>query len=291
MIGTELLDELAGAGVTGWGPLLLAPFAGSFLGVIVRRLPEGRSIAWVRSRCEYCGAALRARDLVPLYSWLIAGGRCRYCGHPLGWFYPGIELAALAIALVALAADGGDETWLDCVFGWWLLALGWIDIRRWLLPDALTLPLVIAGLAAAAAFDPGQLTDRALGAALGYLGLRVVGAAVPSVARPRRAGPRRRQAAGGVGSLGRGNGPAAGSPWCRGLGAHRCRRPAARRGPTQRRLGSALWPVPRALDLARLAIWAGFDLIASISLPAGKIICLRCRDFPMDDKNVFVSIA
>jgi leader peptidase (prepilin peptidase) / N-methyltransferase len=174
VIGTELLDGMAGAGATGWAPLLLAPFAGSFLGVVVRRLPEGRSITWVRSRCDYCGAALRARDLVPLCSWLIAGGRCRYCGHPLGWFYPGIELAALAIALVALAADGGDATWLDCVFGWWLLALGWIDIRCWLLPDALTLPLVIAGLAAAAAFDPGQLTDRALGAALGYLGLRVL---------------------------------------------------------------------------------------------------------------------
>ena len=174
MIGPELLDRVVGAGPTGWGALLVAPFVGSFLGVVVRRLPEGRPIAWVRSRCEHCGAALRVRDLVPLYSWLAVGGRCRYCGHPLGWFYPGIEVAALTIALAALAADGGDETWLDCLFGWWLLALGWIDIRRWLLPDALTLPLVIAGLAAAAAFDPGQLTDRALGAALGYLSLRAV---------------------------------------------------------------------------------------------------------------------
>jgi len=174
VIETGLFDGVVGAGTTGWGPLLVAPFAGSFLGVVVRRMPEGQSIAWVRSRCEYCGAGLRARDLVPLYSWLAARGCCRYCGHPLGWFYPGIELAALAIAIVALAVDGGDETWLDCLFGWWLLALGWIDIRRWLLPDALTLPLVIAGLAAAAAFDPEQLTDRALGAALGYLGLRAV---------------------------------------------------------------------------------------------------------------------
>jgi leader peptidase (prepilin peptidase)/N-methyltransferase len=78
------------------------------------------------------------------------------------------------VALAALAADGGEKTWLDCFLGWWLLALGWIDIRRWLLPDALTLPLVIAGLAAAAAFDPEQLTARALGAALGYLSLRLI---------------------------------------------------------------------------------------------------------------------
>lgn len=174
MIGTELLDRVVGADATGWGVLLCAPFVGSFLGVVVRRLPEGRPIAWVRSRCECCGTALRVRDLVPLYSWLAAGGRCRYCGHPLGWFYPGIELSALAVALAALAADGGEKTWLDCFFGWWLLALGWIDMRRWLLPDALTLPLVIAGLAAAAAFDPEQLTARALGAALGYLSLRLV---------------------------------------------------------------------------------------------------------------------
>ena len=82
-------------------------FVGSFLGVLVRRLPEGQPIAWGRSRCEYCGAALAVRDLVPLFSWLAAKGRCRFCGHPLGWFYPGIELAALAVALVAIASTAG----------------------------------------------------------------------------------------------------------------------------------------------------------------------------------------
>lgn len=174
MIGEELLDRVAGAGVAGWGALLSAPFVGSFLGVVVRRLPEGRPIAWVRSRCEYCGAVLRASDLVPLCSWLVGGGRCRYCGHPLGWFYPAIEFSAFVVALAALAAEGGEKVWLDCLFGWWLLALGWIDVRRWLLPDALTLPLIIVGLAATLAFDPEQLTDRALGAALGYLSLRAV---------------------------------------------------------------------------------------------------------------------
>src|SRR5262249_36023406 len=127
-----------------------------------------------RSRCEWCGTALRVSDLVPLYSWLAAAGRCRYCGHPLGWFYPAIELAAIAVAVVALAVDSGRGIWLDCLLGWWLLALGWIDIRRWLLPDALTLPLVVAGLAAATAFIPDELTNHALGAALGYLSLRLV---------------------------------------------------------------------------------------------------------------------
>ena len=162
------------AGPAAWSSLVAAPFVGSFLGVVVRRLPEGRSIAWGRSRCEYCGAALEARDLVPLYSWLAAKGRCRSCRHPLGWFYPGIELTALAVALAAVAVDRGADLWLDCLFGWWLLTLGWIDLRDGCCLTSLTLPLVIAGLAAAAALDPEQLTDRALGAALGYLALRVI---------------------------------------------------------------------------------------------------------------------
>ncbi len=169
-----MLDRVASAGIGGWSALLAAPFVGSFLGVLVRRLPEDRPVAWGRSRCEFCGAALAARDLVPLVSWLATRGRCRFCCHPLGWFYPGIELAAVAVAFVAVAADSGEGTWLDCLFGWWLLALGWIDLRRWLLPDALTLPLVVAGLAAAAILDPEQLIDRALGAALGYLALRTI---------------------------------------------------------------------------------------------------------------------
>ena len=174
MLGAELLDRVAGAGAAAWSALAAAPFIGSFLGVLIRRLPEGRSLAWERSRCEHCGKALSVRDLVPFVSWLAARGRCRFCGQPLGWFYPGIELAALGVALVAAGADGAEGTWLDCVLGWWLLALGWIDLRRWLLPDVLTLPLVVAGLLAAAILDPDQLTDRSLGAALGYLGFRLI---------------------------------------------------------------------------------------------------------------------
>ncbi len=176
MIGAEWLGRIADAGYAGWGAMMVAPFVGSFLGVVVRRLPDGGAVAWGRSRCEECGSVLAARDLVPLVSWLVTRGRCRFCRRPLGWFYPGIELAALVVVLVAIGVDGDDGVWLDCILGWWLLALGWTDLRRWLLPDLLTLPLIIAGLVEAAAFDPDQLTDRALGGALGYLGLRAVAA-------------------------------------------------------------------------------------------------------------------
>lgn len=170
-----MLDRLAGLEGAGWSLLLLAPFIGSFLGAVIRRLPEDRPVVWARSGCEWCGAALTPRDLVPLVSGLLARGRCRRCGHPLGWFYPGVELAALAVAAVAIAVDGAERAWLDCLLGWWLLTLGWIDVRHWLLPDALTLPLLVVGLAVTAAIDPEDLADRAAAAAFGYLALRGVG--------------------------------------------------------------------------------------------------------------------
>jgi leader peptidase (prepilin peptidase) / N-methyltransferase len=169
--GRELVGWMAEARAAEWGLVLVAPFVGSFLGLLIQRLPEGSPIARGRSHCDACGATLQARDLVPILSWVMLGGRCRFCRRPLGWFYPGVELAVVAIALASVLIDHGSGAWLDCLFGWWLLALGWIDLRCWLLPDALTLPLIIAGLAAAFLFNPDQLTDRALGAALGYLSL------------------------------------------------------------------------------------------------------------------------
>lgn len=165
-----LSDRFASLGMAEWGMILAAPFIGSFLGVVIRRLPDGVPMSRARSRCEECGTRLRPRDLAPVFSWLAARGRCRYCGARLGWFYPGVELAALAVALVSVAIDRGLWAWLDCLFGWWLLALGWIDLRRMILPDVLTLPLIVAGLAAAL-WSPQHLTARTAGAVLGYLSL------------------------------------------------------------------------------------------------------------------------
>jgi leader peptidase (prepilin peptidase) / N-methyltransferase len=168
--------SLGDPGPEGWALLIAAPAIGSFLGVVIRRLPDGRPIAWARSHCEACGALLTPLDLVPLISWAVARGRCRHCGQPLGWFYPGIELAALLVALTALAVDGMPRAALDAALGWWLLALAGIDLRRWLLPDLLTLPLILAGLAAAAVTRLDSLLDCALGTALGYLALRAIAA-------------------------------------------------------------------------------------------------------------------
>ena len=157
-----------------WVLLVLAPFVGSFLGVVIRRLPEGQPIIWARSACEHCVGVLPASDLIPLVSWVLLQGRCRRCGHPLGWFYPGIELAALAVAVIAVTVDGSPLAWLDCLLGWPLLALAWIDLRHWLLPDILTLPLVVIGLVVATIFYPEALLDRAVAAVLGYVSLRLI---------------------------------------------------------------------------------------------------------------------
>src|ERR1700758_5374062 len=102
---TGLLDRLSEIGPAEWSLVLVAPFIGSFLGLLILRLPEGSPVARGRSRCDGCGVTLRVRDLVPILSWLMVGARCRYCGRPLGWFYPGVELAALAIALASVLID------------------------------------------------------------------------------------------------------------------------------------------------------------------------------------------
>jgi len=98
--------------------LLLAPFAGSFLGTLVLRLPAGRAIVLDRSRCAACGRTLGPRDLVPLVSWLRTRGRCRHCGAAVSRFYLAMELAALGIAGWALAVLPGWLAWAGAGLGW-----------------------------------------------------------------------------------------------------------------------------------------------------------------------------
>ncbi len=153
-----------------WLPLLLAPFIGSFLGVLILRLPQGLPVVWARSACPHCGHRLGVAELLPLLSWLAQRGRCRACHAPLGAFYPAVELAALAVAALAVAVDAADpaRAWAGCAMGWALLALAWIDLRHLRLPDALTLPLIPAGLAATQWLYPAALLDHAVAAILGY---------------------------------------------------------------------------------------------------------------------------
>lgn len=148
--------------------LIAAPFVGSFLGVLILRLPLGESVILGRSRCDHCAHVLVARDLVPILSWLATQGRCRYCASGVGAFYPGIELAALAIAVWSAWALPVWLVWAGCALGWSLLALAIIDQRHFILPDELTLPLIPAGVLVGYVIDPETVTHRLLGAALGF---------------------------------------------------------------------------------------------------------------------------
>lgn len=157
-----------------WMPLLAAPFVGSLLGVLVRRLPAGRPVAVARSACESCGRVLGPAELVPVVSYLALRGRCRACRAPIAPMHLAIELAAAAVAAWAASVDSGGALWAGCVLGWALLALAWIDQATFWLPDVLTLPLVLAGLAATWWLQPWAVADHAIGAAAGYALLRVV---------------------------------------------------------------------------------------------------------------------
>lgn len=151
-------------------PMLTAPFIGSFMGVLIIRLPAGQPVVAARSACPRCGTRLTSRDLVPLISFVALRGRCRHCGQPIERFHPQVELAAAAVALWAALIDPDPAgAWVDCALGWTLLTLGWIDWTSFLLPDALTLPLLLAGLGLTLVRAPEALADHCLAAALAYL--------------------------------------------------------------------------------------------------------------------------
>ena len=148
--------------------LMVAPFIGSFLGVLVERLPKGQDVIAGRSRCTACGRTLSPMELVPVFSWLIQRGRCRGCGTPLGLFHPFMELAAAGVVLWTYAIVGPDAQAVTLVLGWTLLALAVMDARDLFLSDALTLPLIPAGLAFAWWLDPVVPWANIVGAVAGF---------------------------------------------------------------------------------------------------------------------------
>lgn len=145
--------------------IVSSPLVGSFLGVVVTRLPEQRSWAWTRSKCDACERTLAPLDLVPILSWLLLRGRCRYCGTPIGLMPLFMELGAMAVAVWTAIVVPREQLVLTTLFGWCLLALAAIDWRTQRLPDPLTLVLGLTGLVAAWLYDHDHWVEHS-GAAI-----------------------------------------------------------------------------------------------------------------------------
>jgi leader peptidase (prepilin peptidase) / N-methyltransferase len=155
-------------------PVLFAPFVGSFLGVLIIRLPTGEPVVWGRSACPHCGKRLGPRDLLPLVSWTLNRGRCRHCGARLDWLYPAVELAALGVAIWSAAVLSGWLVAATAAYGWALLTLAWIDQRHEYVPDVINLPLIPAGLLTAWFAVPEFWIDHLIGAIAGFALLLLV---------------------------------------------------------------------------------------------------------------------
>jgi leader peptidase (prepilin peptidase)/N-methyltransferase len=207
----EIVDALSGSPeaftlVAG----LLGLLVGSFLNVVIHRLPKMMEDDWraqcdelaamdaeragrepatpaarpvytlvtPRSACPNCGAQITALQNVPVVSWIVLGGKCAGCRAPISRRYPFVELATGALsALVAWKFGWGWDAAFALAITWFLVAMTGIDIDTQLLPDSLTLPLMWGGLLAAAYLGRGaysipvDLKSSVLGAAFGYLSL------------------------------------------------------------------------------------------------------------------------
>ena len=172
---------------------------GSFLNVVIHRLPRMLERGWreqcaelagetatevpaynlivPRSQCPACGHRIGALENIPVLSYLLLRGHCSACHAPISARYPIVELAAAALAVAATLRFGATPAALAaCAFLWVLLALTLIDFDTQLLPDNLTLPLLWAGLLAnvLGAAPIASLRDAVIGAIAGYLALWIV---------------------------------------------------------------------------------------------------------------------
>jgi len=177
---------------------VLGLLVGSFLNVVIYRLPKMLERQWAaecaelagqeppaaepfdlvrpRSRCRQCGHAIRWYENIPVFSWLVLRGKCSACGTAIGVRYPLVEIATGA--LFAFCGWKWGLGWAALAWSGFaaaLVALALIDWDTTLLPDDITLPLVWAGLIAAALRLSGTPLQQALwGAVAGYLSLWLV---------------------------------------------------------------------------------------------------------------------
>jgi leader peptidase (prepilin peptidase)/N-methyltransferase len=140
---------------------------GSFLNVCIFRLPLGRSVVFPPSACGSCQRPLRWFENIPVVSWLVLGGRCARCKAPISAQYPIVELVTGALFAITVAVTPiGPLLAARLVFGAALVVLFAIDLEHQILPNVITLPGVVIGLAFALVAPPGWRASL-IGAAAG----------------------------------------------------------------------------------------------------------------------------
>lgn len=140
---------------------------GSFLNVVIHRLPLRTSVVRPSSRCPNCGYGLRWFDNIPVLSWLLLKGRCRKCGTPISIRYPIVEILTMLVFLLHWWTFGWTLLMaVRLLFACALIALFAIDLEHHLLPDRITLPGIATGLILSVIVPPG-IVEGMLGVILG----------------------------------------------------------------------------------------------------------------------------
>ncbi|WPB82669.1 prepilin peptidase [Archangium violaceum] len=143
---------------------------GSFLNVVIARVPAGESIVRPRSRCPRCGHQLAWYENIPVLSWLALRARCSSCGLPISWRYPLIELLTALLFLACQRRFGWTpELVAALVLVLLLVPLSFIDLEHWILPQELTWPGIVAGVALSVPMGMGRVRDSVIGAVVGFL--------------------------------------------------------------------------------------------------------------------------
>lgn len=148
---------------------------GSFANVIITRLPQGDPIFTKWSRCPHCRANLPWQDKIPLLSFIFLKARCRFCGQPIPWRYPTVELLGGLLALGLWLRYPGSPLLL--VYGplvFLLLVLAFLDLEHWWLPDVITCPGIGLGLILAPVFSELSVLEVMSGALTGWLFLATI---------------------------------------------------------------------------------------------------------------------
>ncbi len=128
---------------------LFGAIVGSFLNVVIHRVPREQSIVFPNSKCPKCDAAIKPYDNFPVISWIFLGGKCRNCKEPIAWRYPAVELlTALLFGVVFWQIGFNWYLPVALYFTATLVSLVFIDAEHMILPDVINFPLLFVGLIA-----------------------------------------------------------------------------------------------------------------------------------------------